>query len=417
MRAVSFAMLIAAIFCGCTDEAQVTQPALAELALDADAAPRYHVEIIRTTLGGSNSRGNAISPRGWIAGFSNLAGNGARHAALWRDGSITDLETLGGTSSAVIWPGLNNAGLVAGISHIAELDTLNEAWSCEAGGFLPATTPRQVCRGFVWQDDVMHELPTLGGTHGFATGVNNRGQVVGWAETTLRDPTCTGVQVLGFRAVLWEPRKGTVRELPPLHGDSASAATDINERGQVVGISGDCDQAVGRFTARHGVIWEKGKPRRVPDLGGTSWHTPQDINQRGDVVGFSNPPSERDRQGIFRARGFLWTYGSNEAVDLGVLEGDSLSQAQAINSRRDVVGVSFGGTVGLRAFLWRDGTIMDLNVLAGPGFGPGQPYQLRSARDINDVGQITGDVLEASTNQIFTYVATPVTARPRSMQP
>ena len=417
MRAVSFAMLVAAALSGCADEAPITQPSHPQLAADVDATPRYHIEIIRTTLGGTNSRGNAVNSRGWIAGFSNLTGNTTRHATLWRNGAITDLETLGGTSSAVIWPGLNNAGLVAGISHTAELDPLNEVWSCEAGGFLPATNPRQVCRGFVWQDGVMHELPTLGGTHGFAAGVNNSGQVVGWAETTVRDPTCTGVQVLGFKAVLWEPRKGKVQELPPLRGDSASAATDINERGQAVGISGDCDQAVGRFSARHGVIWEKGKPREVPNLGGISWHTPQDINQRGDVVGFSNPPSARDLLGIFRARGFLWIHGSDEAIDLGVLEGDSLSQGQAINNRRDVVGVSFGGTVGPRAFLWRDGKIMDLNVLAGPGFGPGQPFQLRSARDINDVGLITGDVLEASTNQIFTYVATPIRSEPPLGQP
>ena len=31
----------------------------------------------------------------------------------------------------------------------------------------------------------MQPLPTLGGDHGFATAVTDRGQIVGWAETTV----------------------------------------------------------------------------------------------------------------------------------------------------------------------------------------------------------------------------------------
>lgn len=54
---------------------------------------------------------------------------------------------------------------------------------------------------------------------------------------------------------------------------------------------------------------------------------------------------------------------------------------------------------------------MDLNNLVGPGYGPGQPYQLRSARDINDRGQITGDVLERSTGLILPFIATPAPTR------
>src|SRR5207247_5814817 len=85
---------------------------------------------------------------------------------------------------------------------------------------------------------VMQALPTLGGNQGFATGVNSRDQVVGWAETTVHDPTCNSPQVLQFRAVLWQPQQGAMQQLPPLPGDSTSAATAINDKGQAVGISG-----------------------------------------------------------------------------------------------------------------------------------------------------------------------------------
>ena len=48
-------------------------------------------------------------------------------------------------------------------------------------------------------------LPTLGGENGFATSANNHRQIVGWAETQVLDPTCTGRQKRQFLAVLWGP--------------------------------------------------------------------------------------------------------------------------------------------------------------------------------------------------------------------
>jgi hypothetical protein len=69
--------------------------------------------------------------------------------------------------------------------------------------------------------------------------------------------------------------------------------------------------------------------------------------------------------------------------------------------------VSFGGPIGARAFLFQNDTLMDLNDLAGPNFGPDARYQLRSARDITDSGLITGDVLDRDTGEIFAFVAVP----------
>ena len=46
--------------------------------------PQYNVSSL-ASLGGTVSRGNSINNRGWVAGYSNLAGDLARHAALWRN--------------------------------------------------------------------------------------------------------------------------------------------------------------------------------------------------------------------------------------------------------------------------------------------------------------------------------------------
>lgn len=390
MRRISCALLIAAVG-GCGGETQVTQPGTPL----THRTPRARYEIVKLpSLGGAVSRGSSINNRGWVAGLSTLP-DGNRNAALWRNGSVKELGTLGGPHSSVQWPGMNDRGMIVGISQTAEKDTLGERWSCAA--FLPSSG--NVCLGFVWEDGVMKALPTLGGTNGFATSVNNRGQVVGWAENTVRDPTCNAPQVLQFRAVVWEPKKNTMRELRPYRGDSASAATAINERGQVVGISGDCDVAVGRFSARHAVLWEKGRVSKIGTLGGEYWHTPMDINERGDVVGFSNPPGVGG--GDLLPHAFFWNK-KDGIRDLRTLRGDDNSQALGINDRRQVVGVSCKGDF-CRGFLWEDGVMKDFQTLVGRHF----PDSIVAARHINDAGKITGSLVERSTGRTLTFVAIP----------
>src|SRR5881396_3081929 len=318
MRHVSCAPLIVVLaVSGCShDEGVSLDPRLSRETAGATSAARYTIAYL-PTLGGSRNRPSGISNNGLIAGFVNRPGNATRVAVFWRNGSLDTLGTLGGPNSIVQWPGISNNGIIAGITETAALDTLHEEWSCTA--FLPSVTGH-ICVGFVWQDGVMKPLPTLGGNQGFATSVNSAGQVVGWAETPVLDPTCNAPQKLQFRAVMWDTKQGTMHELRPLAGDSTSAATGINNRGQVVGISGDCDIAVGQLSARHSVLWENDTVINIGDLGGDAWHTPMDINEQGDIVGFSNTAYI---VGIdFNPLAFLWTRESG-IKSLGKLVGDT----------------------------------------------------------------------------------------------
>jgi len=394
MRSASFAVLVIALSSCARDSTDSFDPRVSRGALESGA--RYTISYL-PTLNGSRNRPSGISNSGWIAGFVNRPGNATRVAALWRKGALDTLGTLGGPNSIVQWPGVSNNGLVAGIAETSRPDLLNEEWSCTA--FLPSVTGK-ICLGFFWDGATMTPLEPLGGNQSFASGVNNAGQVVGWAETAVHDPTCNSPQVLQFRAVVWEPRKGTQRELRPLPNDSTSAATAINDAGQVVGISGDCDIAVGQLSARHSVLWEGDSVIDIGDLGGDAWHTPMDINANGDVVGFSNPLGVI---GIdFAPHAFLWTRAGG-VKDLGALPGDAVSQAVGINKWGQVVGVSSGAIN--RAFLYENGQMKDLNDLVGPAF----PDLLIVAQHINDAGVIVGRAVRRGSTQQVPFVATPVT--------
>jgi probable HAF family extracellular repeat protein len=339
-----------------------------------------YVVVRLDTLGGNAGGGNSINNRGWVTGVANLEGDQEAHATLWRKGETVDLGTLGGPNSAVSWPVKNNNGDIVGISELDELDPNGETFSCAPFFGTPATG--NICRGFVWRDDVMTGLdPFAGGTHSYAAGINNRGQIVGWAENGVEDSTCVAPQILQFHAALWSASdpEAPPQDLPPLEGDSSSSATAINDRGQIVGISGLCDRAFGRFSARKAVIWEDGVPRPLDDLGGTAWNTPAALNQHGDSAGFANVAGG----GGLSAHAVLWPREGG-IVDLETVDDDVIALAFGINDRRQVVGQSIGAG-GSRAFLWQDGEMLDLNGLVAPG----SPH-LIYANDINNHGVIAG---------------------------
>jgi probable HAF family extracellular repeat protein len=367
------------------------------------AAQQYQVSYL-DDLGGS-SRGSSINNRGWVAGFSLLTGNQSRHATLWRDGSILDLGTLGGSdkNSSVVWPVKNNRGIIAGISQTDEPEVLGENWSCSA--FFSG--PKQfghTCLGFVWDSGVKRELlPLPGGHNSFATGADNIGQVVGWAENGVHDPTCVAPQVLQFRPVIWGPGTEQIRDLPLIAGDTSGAATAINNRGQIVGISGICDQAVGRYSAKHAVLWDNGGVVDIGNLGVELWNTPMAINNHGDIAGFfGTDPTDLDGNYL---RGFVWSQkeGIREIAPLP-LTGHISSQANGINERGQVVGFSCTLDSDCRAFLWENGVLKNINDLVAPGFSG----VLLFAQDINDQGEITGRAFDPATGLRRAFVAVPV---------
>ncbi len=370
-------------------------PAQVQAQAQAQAkAKQYQVSNL-DTLGGTSSGGNSINNRSWVAGYSRLPDNLTRHAALWRSGSLLDLGTLGGPNSSVTWNVKNNEGIIVGISQTADPEPLGEFWSSSAF-YGPPYNVGYINLGFVWEQGQMRGLPTFAGGHnGFATGANNFRQAVGWAENDVHDPTCVSPQVLQFRPAMWGlGPPDQIQELPLIPGDTSGAATAINDNGQVVGISGICDQAIGRHTAKHAVLWENGGVTDIGNLGAEWWNTPTAINQQGDVVGFAGDPAFVEGDIV---HAFIWTKrdGIQPLLALqGRVPEHVDSEAYGINEQRQVVGISCDADfVDCRGVVWDHSSVpTDLNDLKAPGYSA----RLESAKDINNKGEITGRAIDSA---------------------
>lgn len=360
-------------------------------------------------LGGTSSRSNGINDWGLVTGFSNLSGDAARRAVVWFAGRGFDLGTLGGTNSSVAWSGLPNRGLIVGIAQTSAPQARTDGWSCRA--FFPgADRAKFVCVGAVWEWGQIRALPTPAGRNSFATSGNDRRQVVGWMETPEPDPTCVNPVDRGFRAVLWDLSRGNAVDLPPLGHDTASAATAVSQNGRVVGISGDCDQSVGRHSARHAVRWDRGRVESLGTFASTTWNTPTAVTAAGDIiVGFANGAGASPDAPMFRA--WLWSRRDDlgctkqpgtHLCDLGTLDEGGTAEAWGVNERGQVVGTACAPSGVCRAFLWERGSMRDLNDAKGD-----YPHHLFNAMSINERGQITGRAQTVSPSGFEAFVATP----------
>lgn len=253
----------------------------------------------------------------------------------------------------------------------------------------------------------MIPLPTLGGFNGAASAINNQGEVAGNAETAKTDSTCPTYdpsqgqyQVLEDKPVVWE--NGHIKELPTYDGDPDGFAIAINDHGQVAGASGVCSTfnvINGLYLAPvHALLWDHGKVINLGSLGGDFGNQAHNMNDRGDVVGVS------DLAGDTVFHGFVWSRSSGMR-DVPPLKGDMYSVALAINDAGEVGGVSIDATfTNLHAFVAVRGMPTDLNTLVPKD----SPLQLQTVCGINSRGEITGLGMDKSTGEYRGYLAIPV---------
>jgi probable HAF family extracellular repeat protein len=212
------------------------------------------------------------------------------------------------------------------------------------------------------------DLGTLGGTDSEAFGINNLGQVVGWAFVA------SGVE----HAFLWTKAAG-MRDLGTLGGSSRALA--INDNGQVVGSS---------YTLageKHAFLWTATDGMRdLGTLGGTLSEA-TGISQNGVIVGLSFPAGGGNQVAC------VWVDGVIESL------GTATSRASAVNNALQIVGWFAGYTPSdVTAMLWtKSGGVWTSEAIPAPSTGSAS-----QAYGINEFGQIVGG-FRLTTGQLSAF--------------
>jgi probable HAF family extracellular repeat protein len=214
------------------------------------------------TLGGNNAQASAINNRGQIVGISETAdldpgctsGTSKKiiSPVMWERGEAHALPTLTGDKDGYV-QGIGDQGQAVGSSGSCT-NIANHA--------------------VLWEDGKAFQLPDLGQAGGAAYAMNDHGQIVGFVTSA------DGSTIV---ATVWQ--NGGVVGLPILPGDGAAFATGINNRGQVVGSTFN---SVGWS---HGFLWQDNVMTDlnalIPRHSNLSIIAASNVNERGQISGMA----------------------------------------------------------------------------------------------------------------------------------
>lgn len=272
---------------------------------------------------------------------------------------IVDLGTLPGTTSSAA-TAINKQGQVVGVSYNAG----DGSFRYGEYPFSPGFQSTGGGQSFLYQNGAMSQANPVGG---FASDINERGQIVGGDHTSINDLG----QYVGANSHNIESYSGTASS----SSTHMSTAFGINNQGTVVGANGAFNQFTGYslFPA----VLQDGKitylysgpdpASREPAIDGQA----VDVNDKNQAL-VNVLVSSTGKQSSF-----LYDIATKGHVDLTNLAGGAGKLGVALNNSGEVVG---------NDFLYDGSTIHKLTDLLTSSAG----WSGLNATDINDEGQIVG---------------------------
>ncbi|MBV9102775.1 MAG: hypothetical protein JO060_04240 [Candidatus Eremiobacteraeota bacterium] len=251
------------------------------------------------SLGAAISYGDAINASGEVAGWESMPSETPHHAFLYTNGRMMNIENASLFPNGSEAYGINKTGQVVGIGFITP------------GNF----------HAFLYTGGKMVDLNPFNGFQSIATSINDAGEIIG-------SSCCSPL------AKTWLYANGNFTNL-----SQTNSGTFINNNGQIVGQN----------SAQHATLYSNGV---WTDLGAFQGNATaaNEINNKGQVVGFafirsrnhhcpSCPPPDDNRALIFTSGG---------PVDLNTLippsSGFTLTEAIAINDAGQIVADAKNGS-------------------------------------------------------------------------
>jgi len=247
---------------------------------------------------GPSNFGNAINDRGDVAGECQGRQAHRTKACIWTTVGLKKYKGLFGNWMVTV-DGINNARQVAGSTYV------------NIGNVHP----------YRYDNGVVTDLGTLGGTDAHASGINKAGHVSGYSFLARNNHH--------YHAFIHDGSQmkdlGTLRE-------GSSIAYALNDADVAVGASDLKDHE------SHAVIFEDGQVRDLGTLGGSN-AAALSINNRGVIVGRS------DTKTSGQVRGFIYRDGRMTALDshLDPISGNgwTITEASGINDRGQIVALGY----------------------------------------------------------------------------
>jgi probable HAF family extracellular repeat protein len=239
----------------------------------------FHMSAL-PTLGGNNGQASAINNHGQIVGFAE-------------NGTVDPTCSAGTTNNRIQLPVLWEQGK-HGIYKAHALPTGTDPdgdafWINDLGQAVGET---ETCGGATlhaasWKNRTLTTLPDLG-TFAQAFSINDQGQIVGFVGSA--DNTTQ-------YGALWQNDTDTVTALGLLPGDFGGIASGINNKGQVVGSNFDSN-----LNWSHAFIWQDGVITDLNTLFPASSNLfatmANKINERGQISGMATVLSGPDAGNI-----------------------------------------------------------------------------------------------------------------------